>query len=264
MSKQDGAMGRILPFPAPEPTKPDSGKKERPAPESPARRPSIKDWPDGERPRERLINRGSAALSDAELLAILLRTGEGAGKGSALDHARSILGRFGGVTGIARATPSELCKLPGVGPAKACTIAAGFALAERALSQSASPRVGFGCSEDVYRFMGPRLARKRAEEFWVLLLDAKNKLLREEQVSLGSLVSTNVHPREVFGAAVRESAASVILVHNHPSGDPTPSKADREVTARLVEAARLLGVRVLDHIVIGHKRWESFADKGWL
>lgn len=235
------------------------------APRLPERRaPTIRDWPESEKPRERLQRHGAQSLSDAELIAILLRTGEGAGKGSALDQARSLLVKFGGPAGLAAAGSAELCREPGVGPAKACSIVAAFALAERARGAAGSPGEPIGSSKQVFELMAPRLSQKRAEEFWVLLLNTRNHLLREVQVAMGSLSGASVHPREVFGAAVREGAAALILVHNHPSGDPTPSRADRVMTDRLMESAQLLGLRVLDHVVVGRERWESFADRGWL
>lgn len=244
--------------PRPEPGPP------RPERQLPRTRSALGAWPESEKPRERLQKQGPQSLSDAELIAILLRTGEGAGKGSALDQARNLLIKFGGPEGLAAAGAAELQREPGVGPAKACSLVAAFCLAERARGAAASAREPIGSSRQVFEIMAPRLSRKRAEEFWVLLLNTRNHLLREVQVALGSLSGASVHPREVFSAAVREGAAALIFVHNHPSGDPTPSRSDRALTDRLLESAQLLGLRVLDHVVIGHERWESFADRGWL
>ena len=262
------ALGEILPFPTPLPPKlPRRTPGAGPSPPDSAhpRMPPIRDWPDSERPRERLSRLGVDALSDAELVALLLRTGLGSGRGSALDQARGLLLAFGGLSGIARASVQELCKHPGVGPAKACGIAAAFAIAARARHEEGrAPRAPVSCSEDVYRRLAARLEGKRAEEFWILLLDTKNTVLREVRISMGSLSSAQVHPREVFGVAVREGAASLILAHNHPSGDPEPSESDRQLTARLQDSAKLLGMRILDHVVIGQGRWESFSDRGWL
>lgn len=262
------ALGEILPFPLPlGPTPLRQKPRARETPVAPAqpRTPPIRDWPDSERPRERLSRLGTDALSDAELLALLLRTGLGSGRGSAIDQARALLIAFGGLPGLFRASVQELCKHPGVGPAKACGIAAAFAMAARARHEEGlTPRTPISCSEDVYRRLAARLEGKRAEEFWVLLLDTKNSVLREVQISMGSLSSAQVHPREVFGVAVREGAASLILAHNHPSGDPEPSESDRQLTSRLQESAKILGMRILDHVVIGRGRWESFSDRGWI
>ncbi len=248
--------GQVLPFPHPPAPQavPKSDEKKTPA---------LKDWPASEKPRERLLKLGADALSDAELLALLLRTGEGSGKANAVEQARNLLLFFGSLTKLFQASASELCKTPGIGPAKACGIAAAFALAARARKEASVPPKAISHSGEVFHIFS-RLQTRRAEEFWVLLLNTKNHVLREVQVSLGSLSTAPVHPREVFGAAVREGAAAVIFVHNHPSGDPTPSEQDRALTRRLQDAAQLLGIRVLDHVVIGRERHESFADRGWL
>jgi len=224
----------------------------------------IKDWPEDERPREKLLQRGGQALSDAELLALVLRTGDAASKRSALDHARLLLDRFGSLQQLAAASLAELQQVKGIGPAKAAELQAVFEIARR--FQTVPLRAGsrYSHPQEVYHHFCGRLADRKREVFLVLLLDSKNRLLREVQISEGSLTASIVHPREVFAAVVRESAAALLLVHNHPSGDPTPSREDREITVRLKEAGELMGVRVLDHIVIGAEGYVSFADRGLL
>jgi DNA repair protein RadC len=222
----------------------------------------IKDWPAEERPREKLLGRGAEALSDAELLALVLRTGDAASGMSALDHARLLLARFGSLRELARATVGELCQVKGIGPAKAAELQAVFQIARRFGSDPLRPGERFTSSAEVFRHFHERLRDHRKEVFLALLLDGKNRVIREVQVSEGSLTASIVHPREVFAPVVRDSAAAVLFVHNHPSGDPTPSREDIEITLRLREAGELMGVRVLDHIIIGSGAYVSFADRG--
>ncbi len=222
----------------------------------------IKDWPLAERPREKLLQNGAESLSDAELLALVLRTGEATSGMSALDHARLLLSRFGTFRQLARATASELCQIKGIGPAKAAEILAVFQIARRFGTDLLRPGDRFTSSAEVFRHYHEKLRDHKREIFLALLLDGKNRVIREVQVSEGSLTASIVHPREVFAPVVRESAAAVLFVHNHPSGDPTPSREDLEITARLREAGELMGVRVLDHIIIGSGDYVSFADRG--
>lgn len=223
---------------------------------------TIKDWPAAERPREKLLNRGAAALSDAELLALVLRTGNASSGASALDQARLLLQRFGDLADLAAATTAELCALPGIGPAKAAELQGVFELARRFGRTELRPGDRYTCSREVFQHYHATLRERRKEHFLALLLDSKNRLIREIQVSEGSLNASIVHPREVFAPAVRESAAAILFVHNHPSGDPTPSREDVELTNRLRQAGELMGVRVLDHIIIGDGRYLSFVDQG--
>lgn len=222
----------------------------------------IKDWPAAERPREKLLQRGAESLSDAELLALVLRTGDGASGLSALDHARLLLVRFGSFRALAQASVAELCLLKGIGPAKAAEIQAVFQIARRFGSDPLRPGERFTSSVEVFRHYHEKLRDHKKEVFLALLLDGKNRVLREVQISEGSLSASIVHPREVFGPVVRESAAAVLFIHNHPSGDPTPSREDLEITTRLREAGELMGVRVLDHIIIGSGEYVSFVDRG--
>ncbi len=224
----------------------------------------IKNWPEDERPREKLLQHGAQILSAAELLALVLRTGDATSKMSALDHARLLLDRFGSLPQLASASLSELQRVKGIGPAKAAEMQAVFEIARRFQDQPLRAGRRYSHPQEVYQHFRGRLADRKRELFIVLLLDSKNRLLREVQISEGSLTASIVHPREVFAAVVRESAAALLLVHNHPSGDPTPSREDREITTRLKEAGELMGVRVLDHIVIGAEGYVSFADRGLL
>lgn len=175
-----------------------------------------------------------------------------------------LLQRLKGVQGLANRSLEELCAIPGIGPAKAAQLKAAVELGKRVLASPLSTGTRIGSSRDLFHHYYPVLRDLRHEVFKVLLLDAKHAIIQDAVVSEGSLTLSVVHPREVFNLAVRESAAAVILLHNHPSGDPEPSPEDRELTARLVAAGAVLGIRVLDHVVIGDGRYVSFADRGWL
>ncbi|GAB4183028.1 MAG: DNA repair protein RadC [Geothermobacteraceae bacterium] len=223
---------------------------------------SIKNWPEDERPREKLLRRGPENLSDAELLALVLRTGDAASGASALGQARELLARFGSLRRLGNARPGELQQVRGIGPAKTAELIGVFELARRFAADPLRPGARYSCSEEVYRHYHERLRDRKKEVFLTLLLDAKNRVLREIQVSEGSLTASIVHPREVFAPVIRESAAAVLFVHNHPSGDPTPSREDIELTRRLRQAGEMMGVRVLDHVIIGNGDYVSFADRG--
>lgn len=222
----------------------------------------IREWPPGDRPRERLLQHGPAALSAAELFAVILRTGsEGE---SVLDHARLLMARYeDDLRVLARASAAELCDLRGIGPAKAAQILAVVELAKRFGEIEFKPGAAFRGSADVYAHFRERLASEQRERFYAVLLDNKHRKIRDIAVSEGSLTASIVHPRDVFLPVVRESAAAVIFVHNHPSGDPTPSKEDLEITRRLRQVGEIMGVRVLDHVVIGKGRYVSFVDDGY-
>lgn len=224
----------------------------------------IKDWPADERPREKLLQHGAGILTDAELLALIIRTGSAADKTSAVDQARQMLAGFGSLRTLASATTSELCQQNGIGPAKAAEIQALFEIARRFGRQEIRPGDRFTSSQDIFEHYHEKLRDRKKEVFLSLLLDSKNRMLKEVQISEGSLNASIVHPREVFAAVIRESAAAVLFVHNHPSGDPTPSREDIDLTERLAEAGKLMGVRVLDHIIIGSGNYVSFCDRGLL
>ena len=215
-----------------------------------------------ERPRERLLTKGAESLSDAQLLAILLRTGRR--ESSAVQVAMDVLHRVGGVAGLARSGIKELCAIAGVGPAKAAQLKAALELGKRAMAAPLSTGTRVTSSADLFRHFHPSLRDLKHELFKVILLDAKNTVLKEATISEGSLTLSIVHPREVFALAIREAAAGIIFLHNHPSGDPAPSSEDRQLTDRLVAAGTLLGIRVLDHVIVGDGRYVSFADEGWL
>ncbi len=227
----------------------------------------IKDWPEDERPRERLLQFGEASLSEAQLLAIVLRTGDPASKANAVDVARGLLDLFDNdLSAISNATVAELSQARGIGPAKGCEIKAAFELGLRRLQKQGGPfqQQQFRCSEDVANFYMPRFADKKREQFQVLMLDRKNRFMRDVMISQGSLDASVVHPREVFNTAIRDSAAAIICIHNHPSGDPQPSPEDRALTRRLLDAGETIGIPVLDHIIVGRNCYVSFKDEGWL
>ena len=223
----------------------------------------LRDLPAGELPRERLIAHGAAALSDAELLAILLRTGR-AGE-NVLDLARGIIARFreAGLAEILRMPCAEFARIPGIGAAKAATVLAALELGRRAQQGvQGMPRIAE--AKDVAALLLPRCASERREHFFVLPLSAKNEVLMIADVSAGTLTNTLVHPREVFEPAIRCGAAHVIAVHNHPSGDPAPSAEDRCLTRTLADAGRVLGIPVTDHVIVARGGFFSFAEEGLL
>ena len=222
---------------------------------------SVKHWPEEERPRERLAAYGAATLSEAQLLAIIIRNGR-AGR-TAVDLGRELLQSFGSLAGIEQAGIKEICAVPGIGPAKAAEIKAAIELGRRYQKPSLAG-ASFCSSQDVAAYYRPRLKDLKKEVFRCALLDTKNKIIREEVVSIGSLSASIVHPRDTFKAAIRESAAAVIFIHNHPSGDIKPSQEDILLTRRLVQAGEVIGIQVLDHIIIGDGDHFSFRDNGMM
>lgn len=228
---------------------------------------TIHELPLEERPREKLALRGAEALSDGELIAILLRTGmRGA---NAVDVAQQLLARFGSLEALARCSVRELAAVKGVGPAKAVQLAAAFGLGARLARESLSRRP-MDKPSLVYELLAPEMRALNRESLRVVLLDAKFRLLRVEEVSLGSMDQSDAHPREVFRPALIHSAYAVIVVHNHPSGDPTPSAADHRLTRRLRDAAMLLKISLFDHVIIGapgpngRPGYASFKELGLL
>ncbi|HKZ18272.1 MAG TPA: DNA repair protein RadC [Geobacteraceae bacterium] len=224
----------------------------------------IKHWPENERPREKLLKNGPEFLSDAELLALIIRTGDPTTGQSAVDIGRRMIQDFSSLRNLANATVAEICRIKGAGPAKATAVKAALEMANRLNSDRLVSCERFTSPEQIYNHYHYAFRDRRKEYFMALLLDGKNRIMKEVRISEGSLNQSIVHPREVFNPAVRESAAAVILVHNHPSGDPAPSREDMEITRRLKEAGELMGVRVLDHIIIGDGSFVSFTAKGML
>ena len=221
----------------------------------------ILSWPEQERPREMLLSHGPQGLSDAQLLAIVLRIGRP--DASAVEVAMDLLTQLKGLRGLANRGLEELCVIPGIGPAKAAQILAAVELGKRALAAPLTEGIRIQGSKHIFQHYYPMLRDMRHEVFKAVLLDAKHTIIRDFTVSQGSLTVSIVHPREVFNVAVRESAAAIIFVHNHPSGDPQPSEEDHALTQRLIAAGEILGIRVLDHIVIGDGKYVSFADEGF-
>ncbi|KAF1085631.1 hypothetical protein SPSYN_01774 [Sporotomaculum syntrophicum] len=227
---------------------------------SPVYRVAIKDMPLSLRPRERLLQEGPEALSDIELLAIMLRTGYAAA--SAVDLATALLGHFGGIKQLLGVSAEELSAFKGMGPAKVAQIRAALELGRRVAMTTTWDRPCIKSPENAASLVMEEMRHLDKEHFCALLLNTKNQVLVRETISIGTLNSSAIHPRELFKAAIRRSAAGVILVHNHPSGDPTPSRQDIEVTNRLIEAGNIIGIEVLDHLVIGDNRFTSFKAKG--
>ena len=224
---------------------------------------SIKSWPEDERPRERLLKFGADELSTAQLMAIILRTG-GRQK-SALELARELLTEFSSVKEIESASLAEFSEIKGIGSAKLAQLKAAFELGRRLMSceaEDGSGKPSFKKSSDVFDYYRPKFYGLKKERFLCALLDTKNRIFKETVVSEGTLTSSLVHPREVFKMAVAESAAHIIVAHNHPSGDPAPSREDIEITRKLVETGSIMGIEVLDHVIIGDGRHFSMKEAG--
>lgn len=221
----------------------------------------IHDIPEEERPRERLIRNGPESLSNAELLGVILRTGSK--EENVVSMSSRILSKYN-IKQLSLANVSRLMQENGVGKAKAAQIAAVFELARRLETFVEEPKRKICSPKDVYTLMYPKMREQKKEKFITLCLDTKNQILKEEVISIGSLNASIVHPREVFKSALMESSASVIMVHNHPSGDPSPSREDIMVTEKMVEGGKLLGIDVLDHIIIGDGRYVSLKDEGFV
>ncbi|MCG7849005.1 MAG: DNA repair protein RadC [ANME-2 cluster archaeon] len=218
----------------------------------------IQDLQPQDRPRERLLKNGPSALSDSELLAIILRTGT---RGeNVLNLCSRILSTYN-IQQLSRASPTKLQEIHGVGAAKAAEMTAMFELARRLETFTEEERPRISSPEAAYRFLYPKLRELKKESFIALHLDTKNRLLREETVSVGSLNANIVHPREVFKTAIQESAAAIIVAHNHPSGDPTPSQNDIDITRKLVETGRVVGIELYDHIIVGDGRFLSLKEQ---
>ena len=225
---------------------------------------SIKKWPVYERPRERLLNFGADTLSTAQLLAVIIRLGSR--DKSAIDLAREMLLKFGSLKEIEDASVAEFSDIKGMGNAKVAQLKAAFELGKRLMQGKSAPALpdpSFKNSRDVYEYYRPRFYGMKKEKVLCILLDTKNRVFKETIVSDGTLTSSLVHPREVFRYAIKEAAASILLIHNHPSGDPHPSNDDISITKRLVETGKLVGINVLDHIIIADGKYLSLLEKGY-
>lgn len=222
----------------------------------------ITEWPSQERPRERLIAQGAAALSDAELLAIFLRVGV-TGK-SAVDLARELIDTFGSLAGLFSASQAELCRVKGMGEAKYVQLQAVLEMARRAMDEKIKSTDALNSPQAVRDYLRLTLARLPHEVFVAVFLTAQNRVIAVEELFRGTLTQTSVYPREIVKRALAHNAGSVILAHNHPSGEPTPSSADRALTKALADALALIDVRVLDHFIVAPGASVSFAEQGLL
>lgn len=222
----------------------------------------IKDWPEDERPREKLLALGPEYLSNSELLAILFRTGSQ--RQTAVDLAKTLLQQYGDLHTLAEMDFRKFAQVKGLGSAKTLTLAACFEIARRLAALPQVSKLKITSPEVVFQKYGSHLGALKKEVFMVLLLNSANVLIREQRISEGTLNASLVHPREVFQPAISELAAAIILIHNHPSGEKQPSNEDRHITQRLVSVGKLLDIPVLDHIIIGREGYFSFKEEGEL
>jgi DNA repair protein RadC len=223
---------------------------------------TFRDWPRSERPRERLLEAGPRALSDGELIAVLLGTGT-AGKNAA-ELARSLLERWGGLAPLLATSAPELARTRGVGPARAARLVAAVELGRRYLAAPQEPRDAFDAPLDAARFLKARLIDLPHEVFCCLFLDTRHRLIRCEELFRGTVDGATVYPREVVKHALQHNASAVILGHNHPSGVSEPSEADRSITLKLAKALALVEIRLLDHLVVSRGGHVSLAERGWI
>jgi DNA repair protein RadC len=222
----------------------------------------MKELSPDDRPREKLLRHGAAALGDNELVALIL--GSGMARTSALAVANGLLQARGGIHGLARSSVADLAMLSGIGPAKAAQVLAAVELGRRTLAHAPGARVRLKTPREAAAFLLPTYGAKPVEQFGVVLLDGRHRVLRTSLVSIGTLNATVVEPRDVFREAIVNGASAVMVFHNHPSGDPTPSTEDVALTRRLAAAGTLMGIGLLDHIVLGDVRYCSFKEMGQL
>jgi len=218
----------------------------------------IKEMPTLERPREKMINYGSNTLSNAELIAILI--GSGNAKKNAIELSSEIINNFGGLIALTDITHEELTSIRGIGDAKACNILAALELNKRVSAYALKKRLKITSPNDVCNIFMDELRYDKKEKFIIVLLNTKSEIISKELISIGNLNSSIVHPREVYKYAIKKSAASVLFIHNHPSGNPDPSKNDKNITRRLTEVGEIIGINVVDHIIIGNNRYFSFKE----
>lgn len=223
---------------------------------------AITDWPEQERPREKLMRAGATALTDAELLAIFLRVGV-AGK-TAVDLARDLLQHFHSLNGIFSASMAQMQQVHGIGQSKFCQLQAVLEMSRRALAEDLQQADSFSTPQQVKQYLRLYLARQLREVFGVMFLDTQNRLLAYETLFEGTLIQTSVYPREIVKRALAHNAAAVILSHNHPSGVAEPSQADKQITDTIKQALLLVDVRVLDHIIVAGQETCSFSERGWM
>jgi DNA repair protein RadC len=223
---------------------------------------AITDWPEGERPREKLMQQGVGVLSDAELLAIFLRVGV-VGK-TAVDLARDLLQQFGSLNGIFSASLAQISQVHGMGESKYCQLQAIFEMSQRALAEQMQARDVLSSPKQVRDYLMLKLGALPREVFMVMMVDAQNRVIAQETLFEGTLTQTSVYPREVVKRALHHNAASVIFAHNHPSGVAEPSKADETLTQSLKQALALVDIRVLDHFIVAGNSTLSFAERGLL
>ena len=225
-------------------------------------RPTIKDLPLEERPRERLIHNGPEHLAAAELIAIILRTGSA--NRSAVNVAEELIATYKDLRGLAKASVAEIASCYGIGPAKAVQLKAAFELGRRVLTSNPVQQPSIRTPQDIFDLLKASFQDLDREHFKVVHLNTKNQVLKIETTAIGILSSSPVHPREVFKEAVKMSSAGLVLAHNHPSGDPTPSKDDLLLTSRLREAGEIMGIAVIDHVIFGDNRYISLKERGHL
>ncbi|MEZ5314832.1 MAG: DNA repair protein RadC [Chlamydiales bacterium] len=222
----------------------------------------IRHLPLEERPRERLENHGELALSIIELIAVII--GNGTKGKSVLALSQELLGTFGSLVGLAEAGINDLCAIKGLGKAKAIQLKAALGLGQRLARQGRSPRYSISTPEQAYFWVRDRIALQKREIFGAILQDTRGNAMRWEEISVGTLTQTLVHPREVFSPAIHYRAASLILAHNHPSGDPTPSPQDIILTRNLIQASRVIGIPIHDHIIVSSSSFFSLKQEGFI
>lgn len=222
----------------------------------------IKDFPTDERPRERLLKYGEDKLSNNELIALLI--GSGNKHDSAIDLANRVLMNFEGLKLLRDATIEELMAIKGIGEAKGITLLAALELGKRIHTYRSNDRVSIKSPADGAKYVMDEMKHLQQEHLVTLFLNTKNQVIHQQTIFIGSLNSSIVHPREIYKEAIKRSAAAIICVHNHPSGDPTPSKEDIQVTRRLVETGKIVGIELLDHLIIGHNSYVSLKEKGYM
>jgi DNA repair protein RadC len=220
----------------------------------------MKELSPDDRPREKLLCHGAAALGDNELVALVI--GHGSRRGSALAVANELLAAHGGLHGLTRCTSDDLVRIAGIGRARAAQVVAAVELGRRTLARRPSARMRIAGPREAAAFLMPRFGDRGVEQLGILLLDTKHRVVRTAVLAIGTLNSSAVQPREVFREAAIGGAAAIVLFHNHPSGDPTPSPEDRDLTRRLVAAGSLMGIDVVDHLILGDTRYWSFKQSG--